>query len=105
MEAYRALFGQKQDREFKKGTGVVYEKLQKQYRKTPEGKAAKKEQKGKPDLEKADREAAKTGRTQKVREAIAKSHGVEPDRITLTGNGRYSLSPDVQPARNDQRGR
>lgn len=103
--AYQALFRQREYQEFKNGTDAVYEKLQRQYFKTPEGKAAKKEHDAKTALAKPKQETTKTGRTEIVRDTIAKSHGVAPDRVTLTGNGRYTLSADAQPVRNGQGGR
>lgn len=92
--AYKALFKVEEYHEFKEGTDAVYEQLQKQYYKTPEGKIVKKELEEKNRKAEEKREAVKVCLEENFKQAVARHHNVQPSRITPTGEGRYTLSTD-----------
>lgn len=91
MGAYKALFKKGEYSEFKEGVDAVYDKLQKQWYKTPEGKVAKKEQEEKDRKAEEKREIGKERREQHFKRAVAKRHNVAPSNIKPSGNGEYTL--------------
>lgn len=103
--AYKALFEREEYRGFKEGTDAVYEKLDKQFFKTPEGKIAKKEQEAREQQCQEKREAAKGRREQNFKRAAARRHNVDPSRITPAGEGQYTVTTDGRRVRKGQGGR
>lgn len=105
MAAYKRLFGIKEYAEFKDGTDAVYEKLEKQWHKTLEGKIAKKEKEEKDQKAEEKREAAEQRREQTFKRAAAKRHNVEPSQITRIGKKEYTVSTAGRQVRKGQGGR
>lgn len=92
--AYKALFKKDQYAELKQGVDAAYDKLQRQYCKTPEGKANRKEQEERAQKAEEKDESAKQRREQKFKRAVARHHNVETANVTPTGNGGYTLSTE-----------
>jgi Skp family chaperone for outer membrane proteins len=92
--AYKALFKKDQYAELKQGVDAAYDKLQRQYYKTPEGKANRKEQEERAQKAEEKDESAKQRREQKFRRSVARHHNVETANVTPTGNGGYTLSTE-----------
>jgi hypothetical protein len=108
FSAYKALFKMEEYREFKDGVDEAYGRLEKQYFKTPEGKAAKaakKEQEEKAHKAEEKREASKLRREQNFKQAAAKRHNVNPSSIQPTGKGHYTLSTEGRTVRRGHGGR
>jgi hypothetical protein len=100
--AYKALLKMNEYSEFKAGTDAVYEKLQKAYFKTPEGKAAKMEQEKKSQEAEAKRNAATQRREDNFKRTVARHHNVDASKVTPTGDGRYTLTTDGRTVRKPQ---
>lgn len=99
---YKALLKMKEYSEFNEGTDDVYNKLQKAYFKTPEGKVAKLEQEKKSLQAEAKRNAATQRRDENFKRTVARHHNVETSQVTPTGDGRYTLTTDGRTVRKPQ---
>ncbi|ERF73589.1 hypothetical protein EPUS_07523 [Endocarpon pusillum Z07020] len=105
MGAYKALFKKEEYAEFKEGVDAVYDKLLKQWHKTPEGKTAKKEQEEKDRKAEEKREKAKERRQANFQRAAARRHNVDPSSIKPSGSDTYTLTTDARQVRKAQDGR
>jgi hypothetical protein len=92
VHAYNELCNQEKFKEFADGLDAHYKRREREFFKTPEGKAAKKEQEEKRGKAKENRQAAKERRENNFKRAVARRHNVEEDKITPTGKGNYTLS-------------